>query len=284
MADLIIGVLLITAFSIAVFFAAAWSARRLPPWAASCIAAVVILAMVAYTHYLWYDVALVRFLPFSNLIVIGNWYPLMAGLLAGVVFASVKTNWLRRGAVLAALFAVGGYAMVAPLLGRPPECGNRWTNDGICLQTTDKTCTAACAATLLTMHGIDANEQEMAGLCLTREGTTWMGLYRGLKMKTAGTAWDVEVVACSPEELMTKKPGPMVLMVGIEAGSDSSRIMRREEGWIPGVGHSVVLLDTAGSRGVVVADPTPSIGRETWTARDFQQLWRFCGMRLVRRA
>ena len=50
MADLIIGVLLITAFSIAVFFAAAWGARRLPSWAASCIAVAVILAMVAYTE------------------------------------------------------------------------------------------------------------------------------------------------------------------------------------------------------------------------------------------
>jgi hypothetical protein len=243
MADLILGVILITCLSMAVFFLAAWVARCLPGWAAAGIAAATIAAMLAYTHYLWYDVALARLLPFSNLIVIGNWYPLMAGMLAGVVFSAVKANWLRRSVVLTSLLSVGAYAMVAPLLGKPPECGDRWTDDGICLQTTDKTCTAACAATLLKMHGIDACEQEMADLCLTREGTTWMGLYRGLKMKTADTPWDVEVVSCSPEELLLEKPGPMVLMVGIEAGADGSRILRREEGWIPGVGHSVVLLE-----------------------------------------
>ena len=36
-----------------------------------------------------------------------------------------------------------------------------------------------------------STEQEMAELCLTRHGTSWQGLYRGLKLKTAGTGWDV---------------------------------------------------------------------------------------------
>lgn len=282
MADLIIGVFLISALSIATFVIASRIAGRLPGWAAVCTAGAVIVAMALYTHYLWYDVALARLLPFSNLIVVGNWYPLMAGLLAGVAYAAVTGNRLRRAIMIGALFSVGGYALVAPLVGEPPRCGNRWTADGICLQTTDKTCTAASAATLLNMHGIPTSEQEMARLCLTRQGTTWMGLYRGLKKKTAGTCWDVEVVSCSPRELLAKKPGPMVLMVGLEAGADSEK-MRREEGWIPGVGHSVVLLDTVGPGRVEVADPNPSIGRESWTAEDFEQLWRYCGMRLVRR-
>ena len=35
----------------------------------------------------------------------------------------------------------------------------------------------------------------MAELCLTRRGTSWMGLYRGLKLKTEGTPWKVEMVS-----------------------------------------------------------------------------------------
>src|SRR5260221_7046371 len=44
--------------------------------------------------------------------------------------------------------------------------------------------------TTLFRSGISATEQEMADLCITRRGTYWQGLYRGLKLKTAGTLWE----------------------------------------------------------------------------------------------
>jgi hypothetical protein len=72
------------------------------------------------------------------------------------------------------------------------------------------------------------------------------------------------------------------MMVGLEQKEDTAA-WREDGGWIPGVNHSVVLLDVRNHREVDVADPSPSIQRECWTTRDLQRLWRNCGMRLVKR-
>jgi hypothetical protein len=281
MADIYLALALMAALTAALFATGRLVGRVVPTWGCSLLVAVAVGAMFAYTYFLWCNVALARLLPFSSLVIVGNWFPLVAGLVAGLVWSKGPGGRLRRGASTAALLGAGIYATVSPLLGSAPQCGDRWTGDGLCLQTTPHTCTPASAATLLRLHGIEASEAEMAELCLTRRGTTWQGLYRGLKRKTAGTPWEVEVVACDADELLSQPRGPLVLMVGLEEGRDAAA-MRDEQGWIPGVGHSVVLLDVRRGQ-VEIADPSPAIQRECWTAANFQRLWRNCGMRLVRR-
>ena len=92
----------------------------------------------------------------------------------------------RRNNYAIALSSVGILALFAPVLGAVPECGERW-DGSLCLQTSPRTCTPACAATLLSLHGIDTTERDMAQLCLTRQGrswyggTSWQGLYRGIE-------------------------------------------------------------------------------------------------------
>ena len=81
----------------------------------------------------------------------------------------------------------------------------------------------------------------MAELCLTRHGTSWQGLYRGLKLKTAGTDWDVQVCQVSADDLERQHGGPMILSVGLAANARVSSDFTREFGWVPGVNHSVVL-------------------------------------------
>lgn len=248
------------------------------------LAVVIIVAILGYVRYLWYDVRLVRLLPFSNLIVVGNWLPLAAGLLAGLAWSAVPGSLWRRSLPVASLAAAGGYAMLAPVLGRSPRCDEQWTSRGFCVQTTMHTCSPACAASLLRMHGIGATEQEMAELCLTRFGTSWMGLYRGLKQKTEHSCWTVQVVKCDWEHLRQPEFRPMILTVGLDETSETDPSFRDEHGWIPGVDHSVILLDHSPGSGLFeIDDPAPGIGREFWSSRELNCLWRGYGLQLVKR-
>jgi hypothetical protein len=81
---------------------------------------------------------------------------------------TIAKAWFRRSYTAALLAGVAGLAAVIPLLGNVPKCGEHWDRLGTCLQTTRYTCSPAAAATLLRKYDIDATEQEMAELCLTR--------------------------------------------------------------------------------------------------------------------
>ena len=73
------------------------------------------------------------------------------------------------------------------------------------MQSTAVSCGPCCAVRVLADYGIDATEEDMIDLCLTgRLGTPALGLYRGLKIKTEKTKWDVEILRCSIEELWRK--------------------------------------------------------------------------------
>lgn len=281
MGDIYLGLLILAVLSAATFGVGRAIGRRVSSRACNGLSFVAVIALAGYILFLWDQTVLVQWLPFSNLIVLGNWFPLEAGFLGGLASTQRSLPVWRRGLTVACLQLAGAVVAVFPLVGESPLCGNAWS-DGICLQTTKQTCSAAAAATLLTLHGIDATEQEMAELCLTRRGTNWMGLYRGLKMKTAGTDWDVEVFTGSPEGLRSLN-GPAVLSVGLEREARVDRIYQAELGWRPGLRHSVVLLGFVTDL-IEIGEPTPDVGRERWTQQDLQALYLGQGMRLIRRA
>lgn len=124
----------------------------------------------------------------------------------------------------------------------------------------------------------------MAELCLTREGTTWQGLYRGLKRKTANTAWDVEVLQCDANQILAMANHPMILSVGLPPKTKLTQQATAEWGWKQGIGHSVTVLARTRHGRMLVADPAPGIGREEWTEEDVRFLFRGTAMRLVRRS
>lgn len=282
MADLYWAVVLMAALSGAAFCLSLYATRSSPRWLCDVLAVLTICAVFVYVRYVWYNPRLATFIPVSSLVVLGNWFLPAMAFLAGLVCRRVPGGAVRKSISLAALVVMGCYATVAPLLGQAPVCGNVWDH-GVCVQTTKKTCAAACAATVLTSHGISATEQEMAELCLTREGTTWQGVYRGLKLKTAGTRWDVEVVQCDERELRRLAAGPMILSVGLERGPSVDPDYQTEMGWRPGVRHCVVLLRFTKSGLAEIADSTPDATFEQWDSETLGVLWRGTALRLVER-
>lgn len=255
--------------------------RPLTKRTTTIVGAVCGVAMGGYLFQLWGKAVLATVLPFSALVVWGNWFPLAAAFLAGITWTHGYGSKLRRVLFGMTLFGVSYYSMVEPLMGQPPECLDIWHSRGICLQTTRKTCSAAAAATLLSRYGIAAQESEMADLCLTRDGTTWQGLYRGLKLKTADRDLDVEVFECNVEELLKDFEQPAIIFVGLKKEEPHPRSYSEEFGWTPGIRHSVVLLDVMPSGLLLVADPT--VGVEFWTVDDLRILWLGRGMRLSKR-
>jgi hypothetical protein len=284
MSDLVIGYAVIASLAVGLFMLTVRAAlgchysRVLDAAALFTVA-----ALFAYIRWLWYDPRLAQWLPYSNLIVVGNWLPLFAAIMAGLVWNRMVLAPWRRTAVVGALLAAGVLAACWPLLGRTPRCTGRWDELGTCLQSTRFTCSPACAAMLLSKHGIAATEQEMAELCLTRRGTSWQGLYRGLKLKTAGTGWDVEVCQGPADAVARECGGPMILSVGLAAGAPDNAELTREFGWIPGVHHSVVMESVRPGGIVVIADPSQEMSREHWDRAMLATLWRGTALRLVPR-
>lgn len=283
MGDLLLGLAIMAALTLFAFKLTAAAGQRLSWWQRNVLAVAIVSGMVVYARLLWQNTLLVNWLAFSNLVILGNWFPLFLGALAGVVVGMRGLHWLRRGSVVAVLAAFALFAVMHPLVGTAPRCESQTTPLGDCRQTTPYTCSAAAAASLLQLHGIEATEQEMAELCLTRHGTSWLGLYRGLKLKTQGTPWDVDLVRCSADEVRGHTDLPMIMEVGLEADAPIDVAFRNEFGWTPGMRHSVILLPSTDDR-LRVLDPSPYIGREEWDDESLHLLWRGHGLRLVKRS
>jgi hypothetical protein len=224
---------------------------------------------------------LARVLPVSNLIVVSNLLPITVGFFAGVVLSQKKNHIARRVVLAISLIGLAGFAAWKPIHADPPKSHNRWSSDGVCLQSNSISCSPCAAATLLRHHGIATDEREMCRLCLTNsKGTTALGLYRGLKLKTRDTDYEVTVVTTDVDTLLKNDDWPAVLLVKLETGADVDPRYANEWGWTPGVGHAVVVFGRVGEDRIEVGDP--SVGREQWMIRDLRTLWQGEGLRLTK--
>ena len=120
----------------------------------------VCLATVAYLNFLWDRPSLSRLLPFSSTIILGNWLPIAGTFFLGVCLKTeCITSW-RRIVLAIGMVAISGYSLAKPMLGTPPTCVPVMYDRTLDFQTTDLTCSAACAASLLRLHGVSANEKD----------------------------------------------------------------------------------------------------------------------------
>jgi hypothetical protein len=279
MADLVFGLIIMTLLCVALFKIGLRAARFQTPNGIRLLAVATVASVLSYKALLWDKPILASLLPFSNLIVVGNWFPLGAAFLSGVIFDVLPRS--RRSAMLSVLAASSAFCVAHPLLGTAPGCGEQFDADGRSVQTTEATCSAACAASLLRSYGIDATEQEMAELCLTRNGTRWQGLYRGLKTKTKNTRWDVKVVSGTANEL-SGIGGQLILTVGLGQSNDAETLTA-EFGWAQNVNHSVICLSFDANGDPLIYDPSPGYGKERWPAKHLKQLYRGHALQLVKR-
>lgn len=286
MIDIYLGLALAGGLSTAAFYGAWCISQRAPSRTCDLFATALVLGLMVFIRDFWNSGALVKVLPFSNLIVVGNWMVPAVAVLGGLAWRRIPGRSARKGILIGTMMCVAGYSLVHPLRGSVPHCDNRWRNE-VCLQSTNASCSPASAATLLRWYQIPATEQEMAELCLTREeGTYWQGLYRGLKLKTMGTDWDVEVFTSkSSADLQDMVcEGPVILTVGIPKEGYVNPTYEADYGWVPGVSHSVVLFEFLPRQFVRIGDPSVIEGQEKWTRRDLDVLWQGHGIRLVHRS
>jgi len=242
----------------------------------------VCVAAGAYLLFLWDRPIISVLMPFSSTVILGNWLPVFGSFLLGACLKTESITLLRRAGLSAILIAISGYSLTRPVLGNPPECLPVLSNRILDFQTTDQTCSAACAAGLLRLHGVSASESELANLCLTRRGTHWLGVYRGLKLKTAGTNWDVVVQEVSTQELLSGQVGPGLLAMSFRA-TESGNNRDPEWGFQSSSGHSVLVLNVRSGTFLDVFDPDSYCGFETWTKDTLRNVRHGILLRLVPR-
>lgn len=281
MGDLAIGFLVIGFVSLLACFLGALAVRCAQGLLRTLIIATAVALVLTFAIKFQGHLVVAQWLPFSNVIIVGNLTAVGAACLAGIALGWKSLPVWRRLLLAIAIGVVGVVALLHQMPRNPPAPGDEWI-DEVCIQSNKASCSACAAATLLTHYGIPADEAEMMDLCLTgAKGTPSLGLYRGLKLKTAGTSYDVEAFHMDIESLLDSDELPAILLVMLELGADVDPRYENEWGWTPGLGHAVVCYGRAGTDRVMIGDP--SVGREKWTIEDLQVLWHGEGLRLRQR-
>ena len=124
----------------------------------------------------------------------------------------------------------------------------------------------------------------MMALCLTNtKGTSSLGLYRGLKLKTRGTEWNVEVVSGDIPSLRRSDQWPVLLQVRCtfarpRGRSPLRRLLDSRNR------HTVVMFRFAENGQAEIADPANILQeRCKWPLGVLKQRWTGEGLRLVKR-
>lgn len=255
--------------------------------------------LFAFSSCLHGQVSLTSVLPMSSAIILGNWLPMGAAMLAGLLYGRKEIPQWRRAVFALGLLGVGWYAVLCTVSPVSIQSNNQFAN-GVCLQSSPATCSAGAAASLLGVYGIETNETEMVRLCLTgRIGTNMLGIYRGLKMKTDGTPFDVEPVCCSFAQLQDSQICPMLLPVKLQSLTPITYgpPRRRVHPMFTASGkpallenllkkdHCIVLYGFTGEGDAIIGDPSNrTYGRVHWKKEQLEKSWRGEGFRLVRRS
>jgi len=270
MVDIYVSAVVMLALSAGLFVACMKLGRRLSRRRAAALMAALIVGVLLYVKLFFHGPFMARLIPVSCLVVLGAWHPFFAAAIGGLAWSNIPKPVWRRLSGVTVLGAVALYSAWQPLLQELPRCTDvRY--QGVSIQSSPSTCSAAAAATLLRAYGIEATEVEMARLCLSStSGTLPWGLYRGLALKTRGTPFAVRMASITPGELRSL-PGPAIIGVMLEPGADVDPRYERDWGWRPGLGHTVVLFGFEPDGRIEVGDP--GVGRERWSAEALDVLW-----------
>lgn len=273
-----LAILSALAFLVGLHVSSRWSKGRVV--AISILALAALLVFVCRYHGTW---QVARVLPVSGVIVLGNWIPVGGAFFAGIVLAQQASPLWRRCSLASLILLASGYSVACCFLGHLPVRHRLASRVSVSEQSRRSSCGACCAAVLLQHHGIAATEEELVRLCLTsHRGCPALGLYRGLKLKTASVCQDVEVVTCTVEELLQTK-GPLLLRVRIPASTwiDSQGRLRRSQSRFE---HAVLMTGAKDADHIQIVDP--AIDRDcrvAWDINRLRECWTGEALRVVRR-
>lgn len=261
----------------------------------SRIALAVSAILLAYIEYLHGQASLVNLLPLSNVIVLSNWLPLVAAMLAGLLYGRDDIPAWRRITFAQCLLAAGWFSVLCTTTPQPVQSGCQFAN-GVCVQSSQATCSAAAAVSLLEFHNIPSDESELARMCLTsRRGTNMQGIFRGLTLKTQGTPYRVVHLQCEFDCVQDASLWPMLIPVRQDAFtpmtfkaddppdylgfSDSNKRALLKSLLL--VNHCVVLYGITPSGDAIIGDPSNGkFGRVRWNPTQLKKSWLGEGFRL----
>ena len=288
MADLRLAMVFMLLLSVASFLGVRRLFAHAGPRLLDAAAAVIVLTIGVYIRFVWGQLWIVRWIPHSSVLILANWYPILLGSLAAILWQRMQSHSIpRRIPIQLLLIAATVWSEIYVIPRDPPECGDMWTEPTatmpfrICRQTTPYTCSAAAAATVLYSLGIPSSEKEMAELCLTGEGTTWLGLYHGISVRLQGTGFGVEFFEGNIQDLdMATAEFPVLLCCKLtDEISAAHPNYQANSGWIPGIAHTTVLFGRV--EGIyAIGDPSQNF-LEIWTEQDITNLWTGQGLRIV---
>lgn len=225
------------------------------------IAGLAVAVVLIFLRILWrlYPAWEFAVFPFDAYVDVRVWWVFVPALFAiGVGAAKMSTQKARIGVGI-----VGGILWLAAaqrmwLTYMMPQDLMTGTADryGVVRQTTDYTCGAAAAATVLTQLGMPTTERDMAAFCGTNalSGTDEFGVARGLQRKLAGTGKKV-VIRGGDWEALRRAPLPAAVTIR----------------YVPWIDHWVVVLEVRDTA-VIVGDPVS--GRKAMSKEDFLKKWR----------
>ena len=288
MADLRLAMALMALVSVASFLGVRRLCAKAGPRMLDTLAAALVLIIGLYIRFVWGQLWIVKWIPLPSVVILANWFPVLLGVLAAILWLRMQSYSIpRRIPIQLLLVGATVWSEIYVIPQKPPKCGNEWIEPTenlpfrICLQTTKYTCSAAAAATILDSLGVPSSEKEMAELCLTGEGTTWLGLYHGLSIRLQGSGFGVEFFDGELADLDAATTDfPMLLCCRLARAVDSTNPEYREDaGWKLGVAHSTVLFGLTKDF-YVVGDPSQK-QVELWSQQDVANLWTGQGLRIV---
>ena len=146
MGDILLGLAVVLLLCAGLFALGFRLGKRASPRVFNVSAVLAVAFVVLHVAALRDSLLLARLLPFSNLVVLGNWLPPAASFLAGLAWDRIPKRPWRRCAFILPLLLASLYSGYGRLVGSPPTCGDEWEG-GVCIQTSFASCSVACAAT-----------------------------------------------------------------------------------------------------------------------------------------
>jgi hypothetical protein len=221
-----------------------------------------------------------EFFPYTWVIFYSNLYPFAVALFIPIAFNLGESPFhkLRIAILSLGLFILSLVPYRYFFSESATSNKNIIDQNGVCIQSSNDTCSAAAAVTLLRHYGIVTTEANVVVLALTREGkgTDRLGLFRALKILTReNPELHVSIEKIGAEELVEKNI-PALITVGVPKipTTPGEREMVEKYQWEAGMIHDVVFLGRDEKDPSRVRIGEPQFGLEKWSIAHLKILFK----------